>query len=209
MEKQTFIKTMRNHINNYCALHSIPEHIGALSLCQACLETGFGKSTIMMVNNAPYGIKATGNKPYYETTTGEYINGNYVTVKARFCAYNSLYEAVEDYFKLLSWSHYKPVMESKNFSEASNKIRECGYATSPTYTASLQKVYNEIYMTTVEDYNAIVATQKDPLNVREKPNTSSKILTTLPKGAKIKIETDWSYIPALGGFVSNKYIERS
>ena len=207
MTKESFIMMMYNEINRF----DKPKHIKMLCLCQSCLETGFGRSSLMIAKNAPFGIKATGNKPYYEAKTNEYIDGHYVTTTAKFCLYSSLYEAIADYFKLLDAPRYERVRNSKDFNEAADMIRACGYATSPTYTTTLLRVYDEVTKVIVSDecaYNAFVNTQNDPLNVREYPNTNSKVLTTLPKGTKIKIETEWSYIPELRGFVSNKYIER-
>lgn len=207
MTKDQFITTMGGLINSYCNSRHLPVHIADLALCQACLESGFGSSSVMMNNNAPFGIKATGNKPYYEVTTKEYMNGRYITVKARFCKYNTLAESVIDYFKLLNWSRYAPVMNSKNFEDATEQIRLCGYATSPVYTDSLRRIYNEIKTYKPNNYNYIVATQKDPLNVRERPDINSKILTSLSKDTKIYINTEWSYVPAYNGFVFNKYIK--
>lgn len=214
MTKESFIFTMWAEIKSYCMQNIIPQHLGYLALCQSCLETGYGRSSLMMNNNAPFGIKATGSKPYYETRTNEWVDGHFETITARFCKYENLRDSIEDYFKLLSANRYKPVMQSITFEEAATKIRECGYATSPAYTTTLLRVYAEVSKIIVADqaaktYNARVCTQKDPLNVREKPNTNAKVLTTLPKGTMINIETEWSYIPELNGFVSNKYIERA
>lgn len=207
MTKESFIMMMYNEINRF----DKPEHLKMLCLCQACLETGFGRSSLMISNNAPFGIKATGNKAYYEAKTNEYVDGHYITTTARFCRYSSLHEAIFDYFKLLDAPRYERVRNSKDFCEAADMIRACGYATSPAYSETLKSIYNGVTKVIVVDecaFNAFVNTQNDPLNVREYPNTNSKVLTTLPKGTKIKIETEWSYIPELRGFVSNKYIER-
>lgn len=207
MTKENFIIMMYNEINQF----DKPEHLKLLCLCQACLETGFGRSSLMISNNAPFGIKATGNKAYYEAKTNEYIDGHYVTTTAKFCRYFSFHDAIADYFKLLDAPRYARVRYSANLEEATRMIRLCGYATSPTYSTTLMSVYNEVTKVIVADecaYNAFVNTQNDPLNVREYPNTNARVLTSLPKGTKIKIETEWSYIPELKGFVSNKYIER-
>lgn len=207
MTKENFIIMMYNEINRF----DKPEHLKMLCLCQACLETGFGRSSLMLSNNAPFGIKDTGNKAYYETKTNEYVDGHYVTTTAKFCKYLSIHEAIADYFKLLDAPRYERVRISNDFIEAADMIRACGYATSPVYTSTLVCIHDEVTKVIVADecaYNAFVNTQNDPLNVREYPNINSRVLTTLPKGTKIKIETDWSYIPKLKGFVSNKYIER-
>ena len=207
MNKTEYVNMMYSSIEEYCRGKDIPEHIRMLCLCQSCLETGYGSSKLMMNNNAPFGIKATGNKPYYESKTTECINGEYKTITARFCKYETLAAAIDDYFKLLKWSRYAPVWSTSDFESAAEKIRECGYATSPAYTCSLIIVHDHVNEILNIDYNAIVNTKNDPLNVRSLPSTDAKILTTLPKGTKIKIEKNWSYVPKYGGFVSNEYIK--
>lgn len=207
MTKDQFITTMSNLIKAYCDSRHLPEHIADLSLCQACLESGYGQSQIMMSNNAPYGIKATNNKPFYEVATKEYINGQYITVKAKFCKYETLSDSIIDYFQLLNWSRYKPVLDSKDFNEASEQIRLCGYATSPTYTTSLRRVYDDLKGQSSSDYNFIINTKNDPLNVRKMPDIKSSILTSIPKDTKVKGVKDWTYLPEYGGWVYNKYLE--
>lgn len=207
MNKIEYVNLMYSAIQEYCKGKNIPEHIRMLCLCQSCLESGYGSSKLMMNNNAPFGIKATSNKPYYESKTQEYINGEFKTVTARFCKYDSLASAIDDYFKLLKCTRYSPVWNTNDFKSAAEKIRECGYATSPMYTRSLIVVHDQINVILIDDYNAIVNTQHDPLNVRSLPSTDSKILTTLPKGTKIKVAKGWLYVPKYNGFVFSEYIK--
>lgn len=62
-------------------------------------------------------------------------------------------------------------------------------------------------------YLAIVDTKKDPLNVREKPNTSSKILFKVPKGSTVWVMeetgTGWARIDDDGmqGYASMQYLK--
>lgn len=74
-------------------------------ISQAILETGWGKSNIMMKANALFGIKATkswGGKVYNSKTKECYDGVTYVTINDCFRAYNSIEESVSDYFDLIT-----------------------------------------------------------------------------------------------------------
>lgn len=206
MTRIEFIETMQKIIHEKAQLHGMSQIMEELAMCQAALESGFGSSEIMMSNNAPFGIKSSGSGEYYEVNTKEYVNGQYITVKARFRKYPSLGAAVIDYFTLMKWSRYAPVTASGSFEEAAEQIRLCGYATSPVYTQSLIKIHNEIYPKTYV-YTHIVNTEKDNLNVRQYPGINSKILTSIPRGTKITVNSDWSFVEEYDGFVFNKYLK--
>ena len=57
-----------------------------------------------------------------------------------------------------------------------------------------------------DNYNYYVATERDNLNVRDKPE--GNIIGYLPKGTKLFACDKWYYVPELNGFVSNKYLKR-
>jgi hypothetical protein len=85
--------------------------LASITIAQACIETGYGKSSLMMSYNAPFGVKASdswiknGGKAY-SAKTGEVYSGVSVTVTAAFRAYNSLAEAVEDHANVLKLAYY-------------------------------------------------------------------------------------------------------
>lgn len=196
----------------------LPTYMEELCIVQACVESGYGTSKIMMDNNAPFGIKALASDiesgMYYETKTKEFINGSYVTITAKFRKYNSLREAADDWFALMMTKRYEPVRKAGSFEVAAVKIKECGYATGTGYSELLINVRNYI-KNILEDldlireppiHNYIVSTQKDPLNVRTAPDINAAILTSIPKDTKIYV-SPWRYVPALGGFVHEDYIK--
>ena len=98
--------------------------LASLTIAQACIETGYGSSNLMMSNNAPFGIKATetwlkiGGKAY-NANTGEVYNGVSVTINAAFRAYNSLADAVEDHANVLNLPYYN---KSKGGNKKSKEI---------------------------------------------------------------------------------------
>ena len=131
--KLEFVKSIiKGAISAYKKYGVLP----SLTLAQAILETGWGQSKI---GNNIFGIKAgsswTGKTR--TTPTKEWVNGHYVNVKGKFRDYDSIEESIEDHAKLLSTERYKPVINSKNYKEACRTVKECGYATSPTYTQQL------------------------------------------------------------------------
>ena len=196
----------------------LPTYMEELCIVQACVESGYGTSKIMMDNYAPFGIKALASDieagMYYETKTKEFINGSYVTITAKFRKYDSLEEAADDWFALMMTKRYEPVRHAGSFEVAAVKVKECGYATGTGYSELLINVRNYI-KDILEDLdltqespinNYIVSTQKDPLNVRTAPDINAAILTSIPKDTKIYV-SPWRYVPALGGFVHEDYIK--
>ena len=112
----------------------------SLTIAQAIEESGWGKSPI--ANNI-FGMKAgsgwTGKK-VKRWTYEQKKNGKYIRVKDWFRAYDSIAESVEDHAKLLTIPRYKRVIQSKNYKEACKAVKDCGYATSLTYTPKLLNI---------------------------------------------------------------------
>ena len=195
---------------------SYPAHMVYLCLTQMALESGYGTAKLMMDNFAPFGVKATDMDiklgAYYEAKTSEYINGKYINTVARFRKYGSFLEAIVGWYNLMACNRYAPVRSTITLDDAFIKVRECGYATAPSYTDTLRKVYNVLskYIKAPAvsgTFTHVVSTQNDPLNVREYPDLNAKIVGSIPKGEKIYINPDWSYVPKYNGFVYNKYIK--
>ena len=78
----------------------------SVTLAQAALETGWGKSTIGSAKNL-FGIKGTGPAGTTVVSTQECANGTYYTIKAGFKKYNTWMESIEDHTKVLQLSYYK------------------------------------------------------------------------------------------------------
>lgn len=109
----------------------------SLTIAQAIEESGWGKSPI--ANNI-FGMKAGSSwkgKKVKRKTYEQKKNGQYVKIYAWFRAYDSIAESIEDHAKLLTGSRYKRVIKSKNYKEACKAVKDCGYATSLTYTSKL------------------------------------------------------------------------
>lgn len=124
-------------------------HIFAsITIAQAALESNWGQSELATQYYNLCGVKSdTGGL----MTTKEYVNGQWIVVRARFAIYQSWRESIEQHTALLvngtSWdsSHYQAVISANNYVEAAQALQQKGYATDPNYAQkliSLIKTYN-------------------------------------------------------------------
>ena len=190
----------------------LPEHLAKVCLIQGALESGYGTSSIMMKYNALFGVKATetdiAKGEYYTANTTEYDKslGKYVSISAKFRAFNSIRDNVKYYFELITNKRYGACKYSKDVKEALTIIWASGYATAPDYVEkclNVEKILNK-YMGLKANY--IVNTQVDPLNIRSTPG--GNIIGSLPKGTEVYAEDEWYYLPQYGGFCNIKYLKR-
>lgn len=213
------IEQIKNYISmvypiaqSVCKNKNLPTHLAKVCLIQGAIESGYGTSSVMIKYNALFGVKATEddikNGKYYNANTYEWdkVFNQYVKVLAHFKAFDNLTENIDQYFNLITNKRYGACIHSKDVKEALTIIWSCGYATAPDYVTkclSVEKILNK-YMNT--NYNYYVATERDNLNVRDKPD--GNIIGSLAKGTKIYASDEWYYVPELNGFVSNKYLKR-
>lgn len=114
-------------------------------IAQAIIESGNGNSSLA---REPYhnhfGIKATkswrGSK--VEMMTSEYINGKWIRVKQPFRAYPNTVASLTDRNRLFNLSRYRKVLTAQTPEQQASEIHKGGYATAPTYAASLITIIN-------------------------------------------------------------------
>jgi hypothetical protein len=136
----TFIDSIKSKALELYKKYNI---LPSLTIAQACLESAYGTHA---PGNNLFGFKWTSTCGYdwQLLWTKEFVNGAYVSVQAKFRKYNSINDSLDDYGKLIGTSQrYAPVLLCKDYTCATDKIRQCGYATSPTYTQSLRKLIEQ------------------------------------------------------------------
>lgn len=115
--------------------------LASLTIAQAILESGWGKSSLATVGNALFGIKAGSSwkgKIYNSKTKECYDGSTFVTIDAAFRAYDSWEESINDHSAFLCGSsRYKNVIGETDYKKACNAIYSAGYATDPTYANKL------------------------------------------------------------------------
>lgn len=128
----------------------------SVTVAQAILESGWGSSGLAEQANNYFGIKAehlADAETYCEFPTAEYVNGQRVTIDAKFEKYPTVTDCFEDHAALLSQAkRYAPAMAVKsNAEQFAAELQACGYSTSPTYAAMLTTLIKEFDL---EQYDA-------------------------------------------------------
>ena len=126
----------RRHNNNIEFIDRITcyaldsEALPSISIAQAILETGYGRSN--KLENNIFGIKGKGIK----TKTKEFYNGKFVKIKDEFQYFNSLDDAFNRHYNIIGKYGFK----TRDYKEWAYRIKECGYATDPDYAEKLIKI---------------------------------------------------------------------
>ncbi|WP_268912648.1 glycoside hydrolase family 73 protein [Lentilactobacillus sp. SPB1-3] len=119
----------------------------SVTIAQAILESQWGDSKLASEYYNLFGVKAQGNtqKSAY-LNTQEFVNGQYVTIKAKFQVYSSYNESLRDHAQLLAlgtkWNpnQYADVTNAANYVDAAKGLQTDGYATDPAYTQKLIQI---------------------------------------------------------------------
>ena len=145
-QEQTFIDVMAEKCQSRCLnAHLLP----SLCIAQACLESAYGTSELAVQANNLFGIKASNwSGRVYNKATKEWDGSKYITITAGFRAYDTMAACVEDYIKkLTTMPRYSNLVGCTDINKACEYIRADGWATSPTYTASLLAVVKQFNLT--------------------------------------------------------------
>lgn len=93
---ENFIEYIAPAAQKICPKYNLP---ASVCIAQAILESGWGKYCVGDYNY--WGRKWGGWGNYAVYSTDEYINGEWVTINAKFQSYDSLEQAVEDWCQLI------------------------------------------------------------------------------------------------------------
>lgn len=136
----------------------------SVCIAQACCESAYGTSPKMIRANAVFGIKVGKSRAHfgkawkdkaYSTKTKECYDGKtYVQITDMFRAYDSIEDAVEDYYDMLAvCSRYKCCLNQSDARTCITAIKNGGYATSPTYISTIMSIINKYNLT---QYDGVV-----------------------------------------------------
>ena len=123
-------------------LHNIKS---SLTISQAIIESGWGKSGLTKRANNLFGMKwfKDCGFDFAYGKTKEFINGQWISINAKFKKYKSWDDSIDDHTNLLLKPRYAKVLTAKNYMEATQFIKDCGYATSPDYPKTLQNIIKQ------------------------------------------------------------------
>jgi flagellum-specific peptidoglycan hydrolase FlgJ len=111
----------------------------SVTLAQAALESGWGKSGLSTKGNNFFVIKGEGPAGHVLMPTKEFLNGKWVTVNAKFRKYDSPAGSFADHGKFLRENrrYANAFKHTDNAAQFAREIHKAGYATDPAYSDKL------------------------------------------------------------------------
>lgn len=146
LEEQEFIVQIADYAKVLQDKYGI---LPSISIAQAILESDWGTSELSIKNNNYYGIKGGGTEPTVTMMTKEFVDGEWIEVKADFRKYASWQESMEDHSELFekgtTWNEnqYAKVLTANDYKEAAYALQESGYATDPDYPGKLIRLIEQ------------------------------------------------------------------
>ena len=170
---------------------------GAVTMAQAILESGWGRSELAKHANNLFGMKKnlSGNtwpgstwdgKRVCTKDTKEVYSTGTETVKADFRVYNSYAESIRDHSAYLAGAkngqslRYKGLVGCTDYKKAAQIIKNGGYATAPDYVEKICRLVEQYGLT---KYNAAKKTEE----TKKTEKTDTKKEETKKKAKEITI----------------------
>lgn len=191
MDTQQFIDTIAPYAITTMQSMKI---LASLTIAQAILESGWGKSELAVKGNNLFGIKGTGPAGSIALETTEHdANGNPYRTIAVFRKYHSWEQSLNDHTQFLVQSkRYQNLIGETDYKRACQKIQDDGYTNDPKYTNLLIQL--------IERYRLYEYDNKQPpstvtgvitviteVNLRKGPGMSYPVLRQLPKGSQWQV----------------------
>lgn len=148
-EQCEFLKTAVRAAQYAQRSYGVP---ASITIAQAILESGWGKSALATECNNFFGIKASNTldpETYEQFPTHEYVNGQLVGILAAFRRYASPDLCFGAHARLLALAdRYRPAMAVRGDPAAfARALQRCGYSTNPNYASLLTELVEEFDLT--------------------------------------------------------------
>ncbi len=189
----------------------------SLMIAQWAVESGNGNSSLAKKYNNHFGIKVSkGWKgKTVDMATGEYTPEGkyYVDSSELFRAYDTIEEGFADRVRFLQVNtRYTKagVFTAITPEEQADAFQKAGYASAPTYAATLKKVVNGSGNLKQYDTKDTVTVTSKGLNLRKGPGSEYLVIQVLIKGSVLDVISErngWLNVSVGGvtGWVSKAY----
>lgn len=116
--------------------------LASITIAQAAIESGWGKSGLSSKYNNFFGIKAgsSWNGPIVELPTTECDGNDCYRTIAKWRVYESPLASLKDHSNVLHNSRYNGVVGERDYVKAITIIKNAGYATDPNYISTIISV---------------------------------------------------------------------
>ena len=147
-------------VNEFIKRHGQHRIYPSTVLAMAALESGYNLNA-----NTLFGIKGEGKV----LDTSEYIDNNWIDIKASFKMYPSITESVQGLYDLMQLDRYTPACNCTDWEEECRQIQKCGYATDPDYADKLIAIINANKLTM---FNSLDNMNDNDSNTTSEENTT-------------------------------------
>lgn len=120
----------------------------SMTIAQACLESGWGKTGLAKDCHNYFGMKWTGTcgTDYKEYSTQEQKpDGTPYTIRAKFRKYPDTAAGIKGYYDFINYARYKNLQGQTDYRESCQLIKSDGWATDIKYPSKLLSI--------IEQYN--------------------------------------------------------
>lgn len=140
--------------------------LASLTAAQALIESNKGNSGLAVKANNLFGMKGEYEGQSITLPTKEHVNGQYITINAKFRKYPSWVDSISDHSSLF-WrsARYTNLRGCMDYKQACINVQRDGYATSPVYAQTLTK--------TIETYKLYTWDQEAQGKPVELPKTGN------------------------------------
>lgn len=138
----------------------------SVTLAQACVESNSGTSRYATEGNNYFGVKGTWN--------GQYILGNDDRNNEKFKKYDTVEQSFEDHSRVLMLKRYSACLQYDSTDHLNwiKGIKAAGYATDPTYVATVEGVIAQYGLEKYDQMALRTATQPIGYARGQKSNTA-------------------------------------
>lgn len=141
-------------VNEFIRRHGQHRIYPSTVLAMAALESRYNLNAETL-----FGIKGEGK----ELDTTEYIDNNWINIKASFKCYPSLTASVQGLYDLMQLDRYAPSCNCTDWEEECRQIQQCGYATDPNYADKLIAIINANKLTMFNSLDNMIVDDKEEI----------------------------------------------
>ena len=195
-------------------------------IAHTALESAWGLSLLSSKYNNYAGMKCGSSwtgKSVNMKTQEEYTLNVHTTIRDNFRVYDSVEEGIQGIFDFLKYPRYNKVWTAETPEDFIRYLKACGYCTSSTWVNSIINIinkydlkkydinnsYEKVEKKVEEKVEGVKITTTANLYLRSENSTSSNIITMIPKGSEVFIDTK-QFVPVMygdkKGFVSANYL---
>lgn len=225
MTDKEFIEQIAPIIQKYAKAYGYK--VVSAVIAQACIESGFGRSTLASKYHNYFGMKCgTGwvGPSVNMATKEEYTPGTLTSIRDFFRVYSSMEDGVKGYYEFIQYPRYSNLRAATTAQQYLEYIKADGYATAYTYVTSCMRIVYTYDLTKYDTDQVIKAVSYagvinavSGLRVRSGPGTSyNNVMVNghefiLPKGICVAFEAEadgWAKLAGYDGWCSLDYIKR-